>query len=284
MNATNSIFANLCNPEFKLSKSAKKVAELTLQQPELIIKSSIANVAELAKVSEPTVNRFCHRLGCNGFPEFKVKLAQEIVKHKSTIAQGIEIDDATETFIDKIYDATHASLRDTHAHLDVSSISQAIDIFAKAKSITFFGLGASNSVAQDALHKFLRFDKPVAAYGDPLQQRMIAASANPEDVLVFISYTGRTIDIIDIAKLAQTRQCHVIGLTAKNSPLAKECSITISTVTPEDTDMYTPMTSRINHLVIIDILATAYALRKGDAFNGHLKSVKEALTQTRMSK
>ena len=73
----------------------------------------------------------------------------------------------------------------------------------------------------------------------------------------------------------------VVGITAPGSPLARQCEQILAVSCSEDTDLYTPMTSRIAQLVIIDVLATCLALKKGDEFSGHLQQVKRILADTR---
>ena len=51
---------------------------------------------------------------------------------------------------------------------------------------------------------------------------------------------------------------------------------------PEDTEVYMPMSSRIIHLTVIDILATGVTLKRGSDFQGHLKKIKESLRATRL--
>ena len=261
-----SIFDQLNNPNLKLSKSAHKVAAIVMQEPETVINSSIANVAITADVSEPTVNRFCHTLGCDGFPDFKVKLAQELASGASKITRGIEMDDSIPQIIEKIFDSTHATLAATQAASDNKKIESAVSLLANARSIVFIGLGASSSVVLDAQHKFLRFNIPVIAHTDILNQQMAAAMLTEQDVTVCISYTGRTTALVEVAKIARQTGSSVIGITVADSPLANECSLVLPIVTPEDTDVHMPMTSRINHLVLIDVLATSLAVKKGVAF------------------
>lgn len=282
MTKKTSIFNQLNNPTLKLSKSAHKVAAIVMQDPEFVINSSIANVAITADVSEPTVNRFCRTLGCQGFPDFKVKLAQELASGASKITRGIEMEDSTNQIIEKIFDSTHASLSATQAACDNEKIESAINILANARSILFIGLGASSSVALDAQHKFLRFDIPVVAHTDILNQRMTAAGLDPKDVAVCISYTGRTTALIEVAQIARQQGSSVIGITTADSPLANECSIVLPILTPEDTDVHMPMTSRINHLVLIDVLATGFAVKRGAPFNQHLQQIKDSLANTRL--
>ncbi|BBI72543.2 hypothetical protein HAALTHF_22130n [Vreelandella aquamarina] len=131
-------------------------------------------------------------------------------------------------------------------------------------------------MAQDAQHKFFRFNLPVMAYVDVLMQRMVAAACHTGDVVVIISYTGRTRELVDIAKVAREAGAVVLGITAPNSPLSQECTATLEVATPEDTDHYMPMTSRVIQLTLIDALATGVTLRRGEDFLPHLKRSKTA--------
>ena len=115
-------------------------------------------------------------------------------------------------------------------------------------------------------------------------QRMSAAATSRGDVIVAISYTGRTIATIEAAKLAREAGATVIGITAANSPLAEHCNINIAVDTIEDTDVYTPTISRLVHLTIIDVLATGVTLRRGPEFFEHLKKVKSSLVETRFNR
>jgi RpiR family carbohydrate utilization transcriptional regulator len=74
----------------------------------------------------------------------------------------------------------------------------------------------------------------------------------------------------------------VIGITTPDSPLAEVCTIVVGVTEPEDTEVYMPMASRIIHLTVIDILATGVTLKRGTAFLGHLKKIKESLRPTRV--
>jgi len=142
-------------------------------------------------------------------------------------------------------------------------------------------MGGCASVALDAQHKFFRFNIPVMSYDDALMQRMVAAGANVGDVIVLISYTGRTRETVDIAQLARANGATVIGITNPDSPLAAVCSVVVGVTAPEDTEVYMPMSSRIIHLTVIDILATGATLKRGADFLGHLKKIKESLKPTR---
>lgn len=264
-----------------LNRSERKVAEVILADPQSATRSSIAVLARAADVSEPTVNRFCKRFNTAGFPDFKLHLAQALASGVPYVNRNVEPDDDADSYTGKIIDATIAAMVTAKKNLDPQTINLAVDQLIQAKQIIFFGLGGSGPVAADAQHKFFRFNIPVTAYDDFLMQRMVSAASNTGDVIVVISYTGRTREIVDVAELARESGATVLGITAAGSPLAEKCSIVIEVDPPEDTDVYMPMTSRMLHLTVIDILATGVTLRRGPDFLKHLKKIKESLRDVR---
>ena len=264
-----------------LNRSERKVAEVILADPQAATRSSIAVLARAAEVSEPTVNRFCKRFNTAGFPDFKLHLAQALASGVPYVNRNVEPDDDADSYTGKIIDAAIAAMVTAKKSLDPQTINLAVDQLIQAKQIIFFGLGGSGPVAADAQHKFFRFNIPVTAYDDFLMQRMVSAASNTGDVIVVISYTGRTREIVDVAELARQSGATVLGITAANSPLAEKCSIVIEVDPPEDTDVYMPMTSRMLHLTVIDILATGVTLRRGPDFLKHLKKIKESLKEVR---
>ena len=267
-----------------LSKSERKVAEAILADPKTTIHSSIAKLAARAEVSEPTVNRFCRSLIGSGFPDFKVSLAQSLATGTPYVNLNVEPDDAPGAVTAKIFEAAKNNLTRAQDILPESLISKAVDVLAQARRIEFYGLGASGPVAKDAHHKFFRLNMPVVAYTDILVQRMAAAGAHSGDAIVIISYTGRTLPLIETARVAREAGATVIGITNPDSPLTEHCSIVLPIEETEDTDIYTPMSSRIVYLTLIDALATGVLLKRGPEFNAHLKKLKQSVQDTRLPK
>lgn len=264
-----------------LNRSERKVAEVILADPQAATRSSIAVLARAAQVSEPTVNRFCKRFNTAGFPDFKLHLAQALASGVPYVNRNVEPDDDAQSYTTKIIDATIAAMVTAKKNFNPQTINLAVDQLIQAKQISFFGVGGSGPVAQDAQHKFFRFNIPVTSYDDFLMQRMVAAASSTGDVIVVISYTGRTKEIVDVAAIARNSGATVLGITAAGSPLAENCSIVIDVDPPEDTDVYMPMTSRMLHLTVIDILATGVTLRRGPDFLKHLKTIKDSLKDIR---
>ena len=267
-----------------LSKSERKVAEVILAAPGSAIHASIALLAREAEVSEPTVNRFCHRLQTRGFPDFKLQLAQSLANGTPYVSRNVDENDSVEAYSAKIFESAMAGLDQVRNALDATAINRAVDLLTQSKKIAFFGLGASAAVAHDAMNKFFRFNVPVIYSDDIVMQRMCCINSTEGDVVVLISHTGRTKNLVELAQLARENDATVLAITSPDSPLAHEATLALTLDVPEDTDIYMPMVSRLAQLTLIDVLATGFTLRRGAKFRDNLKRVKAALKESRFEK
>jgi RpiR family transcriptional regulator, carbohydrate utilization regulator len=265
----------------QLRPSERKVAELVLQDPARTMRLSMAAVAGAAGVSEPTVMRFCTGLGFDGFQSFKYALAEALAIGIPVTHSAIRREDPVDAVAAKIFDHTLSSLDRTRRSLDADAVAAAVDLLLQARDVLFVGLGASGIIAQDALQQAVLFGVPCAAPVDLHQQFMSASMCHPGSVLVAISNTGRTTSILDIAAQAKRRGAKVLGVTGGPGPLLEMADVGVVLRTFEDTDIYTPTISRLAGLVLIDVLATAVAVRRGPEHLERLGQMKEALSSFR---
>ena len=282
MTSNGNLLQRLSTQQDQLNRSERKVAKVIAADPQSATRMSIAALAELAQVSEPTVNRMCRSFGLKGYPDFKLELAQSMARGTPYVSQSVNQNDTAAQYTDKIFTSSMASLDAARQQVDSKTIERAVDYLSQAHQVCFFGMGASGAVAQDALHKFFRFNIPVVAHNDYLMMRMTAAAAKRGDVLVLFSFTGRTKEMLEVARIGRNAGALVISITAPDSPLAHESSLVLNVQAPEDTDVYMPMQSRMIQLTLIDVLATGVILRRGEDFHSHLKAIKQSLTGTRL--
>lgn len=265
-----------------LSSAERKVAELVLEQPYTMMQAAVADIAKNAGVSQPTVIRFCRSMGCGGLPDFKLKLAGSLVTGVPYVHSSVRPEDPTSEIVAKVFDNTVSALLKSRNDVNPQSIEQAIDILAHASRIEFYGLGNSGIIAADAQHKFFRFGIPTVAYADTHIQMMAASVLRPGDVLVAISSSGRSRELMDAVDVALSAGATVIGLTSSGSPLSRRASVALIADTLEDNETYSPMISRIVHLVLIDILAVGVALKRGPGLIGQLEKTKHSLKNKRL--
>lgn len=260
-----------------LRKSDRKVAEIVMADPRRILGETVAGTAALAEVSQPTVIRFASAIGCNGYQDFKLRLAQSLALGTPATHSVLLDTDTPEAVTEKIFDYTMTSLDWARKHLDRRRIESAIAVLLEAREIEFFGFGASGIVARDAQQKFPLFGVPCGAELDSHQQFMVAAMMKPGDVAVVISNTGSSRAIIEVARTAREQGAKVIGIIGGDSPLVSYCDVPIIVETLDNTNVYTPTTSRIAALVVVDILSTGVALRRDHVHRARVADMKRRL-------
>lgn len=278
-----SLLERLARAEDVLRPSEVRVARTVLADPSATVQMSMAALAASAGVSEPTVMRFCTGLGFDGFQDFKITLAESLAIGIPVTHSAITVEDSVAQMSAKIFDHTLTSLDRARRSLDTDAVSAAVDHLVGATNVLFVGLGASGIIAQDALQQAVLLGVPCAAPIDLHQQFMQASMLGPDSVLVAISNTGRSQSIVQIAAHAKTRGAAVIGVVGRPSPLQELADVAVILRTFEDTDTYTPTVSRLAGLVLIDVLATAVAVRRGPAHLERLSQMKEALAAFRGS-
>ena len=268
-----------------LAPAEQRVGRLVLSDPRVFANLPISELAARAHVSKPTVVRFCRSVGYDGLSDFKLKLAGSVSEGVPFIHRSVDIDDKTSDVVVKVIDNTVAAFLKYRNDASSSVIQKATDALAATynanRRIEFFGVGNSGIVAQDAQHKFFRLGVTSIAYSDGHMQVMSASLLGPGDCVVVISNSGRTRDLMDACDIARKNGATTIVITATGSPLAAAGSIHLAADHPEGYDRYSPMVSRLLHLMIIDILATCLALRIGPKLQPILQEMKNNLRNKR---
>lgn len=278
---TDTLLERITHEMPRLRRSEKKVAELVLGDPVSAARYTMAALADAAEVSEPTVMRFCASVGCEGFQDFKIQLAQTLALGLPVTHSAISPTDSSADLAEKLFDHTISSLDRARRTLDASAVERAIQAIMQSSDILFAGLGASGIIAEDAQQKFPLFGVPCAAPADFHQQFIAATMSGPRSVTVAISNTGHSLQTMTVADAAKRAGATVISITGGPSPLSELADIPLVVRTFEDTDIYTPTTSRLAGLVVVDILSTGVALRRPPEHSEAVRRMKSELARMR---
>ena len=184
--------------------------------------------------------------------------------------------------MEKVLGNTAASILGARRSLKETDLENAIAMLSHARRIEFYGVGNSGIVAQDAQHKFFRFGISTVAYVDTHIQLMAASVLSDQDVLVVISNSGSSIEVLDAVSIAKENGAAVIAITRADSPLSQLADCVLSVMPQEDTERYTPMVTRLLQLVVIDILAIGLALRLGETASLQLEKSKRSIHTKRL--
>lgn len=266
----------------ELRKSEVKVADYVTANPQKVVHSSISELAESADVSEPTVIRFCRRIGFKGYQDFKIALAQSVVPRIKSIHESITEHDNAQSLTMKVFQANIAAIQDSLESLDYITMERVIEACAAARSILFFGLGGSASVAQDAYHKFFRLGIPCNWYEDTHMQAMGASMLGEGDVVIAISHSGSSKDIVEAIELATEAGAITVAVTSHvKSPVSQVASYVLSVNTTETSYRFEPMSSRIAHLSVIDAVAVGVSMRRQEHYVESVRRTRRSLVRKR---
>lgn len=236
-----------------LSKQEKKIADYIFEKKGQISYQSLSEISKSIGVGEATIVRFVKKVGFEGFKELKLQIAKEDFPI-------IEID--YEDYIDNIQANINETISNTKSLIDRKEINKAISRINKAERIFIYGVGDSGVAALELQDKFLRFGKTAVTYSDNHFQIMSAAITTSKDVVIAISLSGKTKDIIDSLEIAKKNKAKIIVITNHvKSPVAKLADYVLITAGRETLLDGGSLISKISQLYIIDILCTGYALK-----------------------
>ncbi len=271
------MLAKIKSAKSSLRKSEQKVAEAILADPDGSVQSSIQTLASLADVSEPTVIRFCRALDCVGFQEFKLKLAQDLASRGTFFFRDVSAEDSGKELSNKIIDSAIASLVHIKNQLNHEALDQAIQFYMDCDRVEFYGSGGSGVVAEDAQLKFFRLGKPAIAYSDPHIQHAAAALLDEGSLVIAISASGRSEDLLHTINIAREARARIVAVTATGSPLAAIADLTLTVDVVEDSDIFSPVKSRLAQIAVLDILAVGAAVKGGDKILERLSRSRQAI-------
>jgi RpiR family carbohydrate utilization transcriptional regulator len=271
-----------------LAPAEQRVGKLLLTDPRTFSTLPVTELAERASVSKPTVVRFCRSMGYEGLSDFKLKLAGSLSEGVPFIHRNVGAQDSSNDVLVKVIDNTVTAFLKYRNDASSAQIDKAAEAIAlthkKGKRLEFFGVGNSGIVAQDAQHKFFRLGFHTISHSDGHMQIMSASLLGPGDCLVVFSNSGRTRDLLDSCEIAKKNGATTIVVTASGSPLANTGKIHLAADHPESYEKFSPMVSRLLHLMIVDVLATAVALRIGSTqLQPMLRNMKQNLLNKRYS-
>jgi RpiR family carbohydrate utilization transcriptional regulator len=264
------------------------VGKLLLSDPRTFSTLPVTALAERAHVSKPTVVRFCRRMGYEGLSDFKLKLVGNLSEGVPFIHRNVGAQDNSNEVMVKVIDNTVTAFLKYRNDASTAQIDKAAEAITlthnQGKRLEFFGVGNSGIVAQDAQHKFFRLGFHTISHSDGHLQIMSASLLGPGDCLVVFSNSGRTRDLLDACEIAKKNGATTVVITASGSPLAKAGKIHLAADHPESYEKFSPMVSRLLHLMIVDVLATTVALRIGSTqLQPMLRQMKHNLLHKRYS-
>jgi DNA-binding MurR/RpiR family transcriptional regulator len=275
------LFHALSDDAGRLSALEAKLARFALDNVDFVVNSSISEVAERAGVSPPTVTRFCRRLGCQGYSDFKVQLARMAYVGLRYLTPEAPTTTAEEVAQDIVSKAQNA-LFELHRQLDLRAIEKAAEILRAADFIQAFGASGNSAMIVNELHnRLFRLGCRINASNDHNMNLMISAAVQPGTVVFGSSFTGRDMGLVHCLDLLRSHAVPTIVITQNGSPVAAAADIVIGIEMAEGKNIFRPTSTRYAFLAAIDILANMVAYADRNRALKSLRAIKEELVRNR---
>ncbi|MBB6450980.1 DNA-binding MurR/RpiR family transcriptional regulator [Geomicrobium halophilum] len=235
------------------TKSEHKLHRYILEHFEEVLYKSLTEISSECKLGEATILRFCRKLGLKGYQDFKFALAQEL--------SSLQKSNNDETYIDKIKGNMGQSIEDTYELLDADILQQAIDEISHSNDVIVYGISSSGIAGLDMKSRLMRIGKNIEVVTDSHNQVIRSCSVTNETVIIAISLTGSTKDIVDAVEEAKKNHATVVAITNYvKSPLTKYSDLVLLSSAKENPLDSGSLVSKVSQLFVIDLLCTGIAM------------------------
>jgi RpiR family carbohydrate utilization transcriptional regulator len=256
-----------------MGAAEKRIAKHVSSHPDEVVHMSMANLSSKCGVSDPTIMRFCRRLGFDGYQDFKINLAQTLVPAAPFEYEQITAADSIENVVRKTCRNSLSAIQRAQEDLIPSQIAAAGEVLARATWIGIYATGISEITGLDAEHKFQRLRMRCAAVIGRKKQWMHAEHSRPGEVALIFSQSGATRQMVEVASASRAGGARVVSVTAAGSPLAGQSDVLVAVRPYEQTEVMTPLASRLNHHLVVNMMVTAIAVTKGSQFPDQLPAL-----------
>lgn len=246
-----------------LSTSEKKVGNFVLDNPEKVIRMTLAEVANHSGVSDATAVRFCRSLEYESWLDFKIALTQTMPHSPKLIHKDISNSDSPGIIARKVIEGSKQALDDTLAMLDENAIEKALGLLLQARNIFIIGVGTSGPMAHEMFNRLIRLGLNCHVQTDSYLQIMQVALLTPQDVLFVFSQSGDSSQPQRAAEEAKQIGVPIICITGNAlSPITTYADVILLSISQET--MPETISSRIAQYALIHAIYIGLAMNSMD--------------------
>lgn len=262
-----------------LYDAEKKVADYIIAHPSEVIEMSIAELAAQCEASQATVMRFCKKVGCTGFYQFKIRLAGELREQgEQAASNGIDLDQMEQSIQNVMLNKVE-ELKATFQNINPAEFKEMIEKILEANLIEFAAMGNTIPIALDGAYKFEQLGLQAISFPIWESQEVFARTLKKGDMLIAISASGASRKLLDIVKIAKKKGALIVAITNQHtSALAEASDYLLLTATRENVFHNQISFTRMAAMALIDSLFLFLFYAKRDSFENlsvHEQSVAE---------
>lgn len=200
----------------ELTEREKDIRDYILAHPEKISKMSSRELGATTFTSAASVTRFCQKLGCEGYQEFKLRFLSELRYANLEQEEVISIapKENIAVIMTKLFDIQRKVLEETRQELTLEQMVRIGKILKEAEYIDFYVYDVNVSLAEYACNQFYYCGKVSHTYIATNTQELMALMGKSKHLAILISRTGENSRLIEIAKTLRKKKVPIIVITA----------------------------------------------------------------------
>ena len=205
-----------------MSRVERKIAERILSDPNRFIGCSLAEFSAATEVSQGSIVNFSKKYSTGGFSALKAAVADCLKSEADTPFAVVDKSQGVKAAMEIKIRENMIAFQNTLALNDEKTLNRVVDKILSAKKIEIYGIFNSGIVATSFCYQLIQLGIPATFVSDTLMCAISASMLDKDSLVIAISASGRTKEILDAVKMARNNGVSVICLTANgNSPLTQ---------------------------------------------------------------
>ena len=258
-----SCFIRISEAKPSLTETENDIADFVLENPNIVVNASSQKLAKLTGTSPAAIIRFAKKVGYDGYPQMKIELVKDMMHDSYEMDQVLESENDMTSLLKKIYNSNLMTIKKTYSLLNTVVLESVASKIRNCHTLYLFGIGSSGIVCEDFQQKLLRIGRTSVFHADTHLQLTSVPNMQQDDLAFFISYSGKTKEMVTAAKWVKKMGISSVAITQSAYNDLGKLVDQVITIPIEEKELRIGATSsRMSSLMITDILY--YSIAKED--------------------
>ena len=213
------IFTQLRTEYEYLTRVEKELADVILADPRKFISCSMAELSRISGASQGSIHNFSKKFSSSGFAALKLRVAGCIAEYEEQPFAVVDKDRGIKAAMELKIQETVAAFHNALEINDESVLERTAERIMAASKVELYGVFQSAIVAKDFCYGLIQLGIPAAFVEDSLMCSVSASMLDKSSLVIAVSSTGQTKEVIDAVTIAKNSGVPVICLTSNKASL-----------------------------------------------------------------
>ena len=261
-----------------MTPAERRITDRILRDPRRLTELSMTELASLAEVSQGSVVNFSRKMTGGGFPLLKMRVAEAVATAEPTHDGDGKYTEMKKT-VDRMLGGAIRAMENTAAVNSEDTLERVADMIMRASHVELCGLFRSAVVATDFCYHLIQTGISATYIGDALTSAASASLLTPDSILIAISLSGQTKDVIDAVRNAKENGVSVVVITCnRSSPLALLADELLISAESGGVDYVGESSeARLSQMLLVDTVCAYIGMRVAERESGKQSRLRNIL-------